>query len=91
VGATQAVFEAGFSAPRWYDFIARHRVTVFYTAPTAIRMLMKAPPPTAQQLVSLRHMCSVGEPLNPAAVLWAERVMGGLSTTPTGRPRRAPS
>ena len=47
VGATQAVFEAGFSAPRWYDFIARHRGTVFYTAPTAIRMLMKAPPPTA--------------------------------------------
>ena len=76
VGATQAVFEAGFSAPRWYEFIARHRVTVFYTAPTAIRMLMKAPPPAAEQLVSLRHMCSVGEPLNPAAVLWAERVMG---------------
>jgi acetyl-CoA synthetase len=51
-------------------------LTVFYTAPTAIRMLMKAPPPAAEQLVSLRHMCSVGEPLNPAAVLWAERVMG---------------
>jgi acetyl-CoA synthetase len=76
VGATQAIFEGGFSAQRWYDFIARHRVTVFYTAPTAIRMLMKAPPPTPEQLTSLRHMCSVGEPLNPAAVLWAERVMG---------------
>jgi acetyl-CoA synthetase len=76
VGATQAIFEAGFSAQRWYEFIARHRVNVFYTAPTAIRMLMKAPPPTPDQLVSLRHMCSVGEPLNPAAVLWGERVMG---------------
>jgi acetyl-CoA synthetase len=76
VGATQAVFEAGFSAQRWYDFIARHRVTVFYTAPTAIRMLMKAPPPTAEQMQSVRHMCSVGEPLNPAAVVWAERAMG---------------
>ncbi len=76
VGATQAIFEAGFSAQRWYEFIARYHVTVFYTAPTAIRMLMKAPPPTPDQLASLRHMCSVGEPLNPAAVLWAERVMG---------------
>jgi acetyl-CoA synthetase len=76
VGATQAVFEAGFSAQRWYEFIARHRVTVFYTAPTAIRMLMKAPPPAAEQMATLRHMCSVGEPLNPAAVLWAERSMG---------------
>jgi acetyl-CoA synthetase len=76
VGATQVIFEAGFSAQRWYEFIARHRVTVFYTAPTAIRMLMKAPSPTPEQLASLRHMCSVGEPLNPAAVLWAERVMG---------------
>jgi acetyl-CoA synthetase len=76
VGATQAVFEGGFSAPRWYDFIARHRVTVFYSAPTAIRMLMKAPPPTAEQLQSVRHMASVGEPLNPAAVLWAEANMG---------------
>jgi acetyl-CoA synthetase len=76
VGATQAIFEVGFSAQRWYEFIARHRVTVFYTAPTAIRMLMKATPPKPEQLVSLRHMCSVGEPLNPAAVLWAERVLG---------------
>jgi acetyl-CoA synthetase len=76
VGATCAVLEAGFSAPRWYDFIARHRVTVFYTAPTAIRMLMKAPPPSPEQLGSLRHLCSVGEPLNPAAVVWAERTLG---------------
>jgi acetyl-CoA synthetase len=76
VGATQVILEAGFSAQRWYEFIARHGVTVFYTAPTAIRMLMKAPAPTPEQLVSVRHMCSVGEPLNPAAVLWAERVMG---------------
>jgi acetyl-CoA synthetase len=76
VGATVAVFEAGFSAQRWYEFIARHRVTVLYTAPTAIRMLMKAPPPTPEQTASLRHLCSVGEPLNAAAVLWAERSLG---------------
>jgi acetyl-CoA synthetase len=76
VGATQAIFEAGFSAQRWYEFIERHHVTVFYTAPTAIRMLMKAPVPMPKQLASLRHMCSVGEPLNPAAVMWAERILG---------------
>jgi acetyl-CoA synthetase len=76
VGATQAVFEGGFSAQRWYEFIARQHVTVFYSAPTAIRMLMKAPAPTAEQMQSVRHMCSVGEPLNPAAVIWAEKNMG---------------
>jgi acetyl-CoA synthetase len=76
VGATQAIFEAGFSAQRWYEFIERHHVTIFYTAPTAIRMLMKAPVPMPKQLASLRHMCSVGEPLNPAAVMWAERILG---------------
>ncbi len=76
VGATVAVFEASFSAQRWYDFMARHRVSVFYTAPTAIRMLMKAPAPAAGSLPSLRHLCSVGEPLNPAAVVWAERTLG---------------
>ena len=77
VGATQAVFEGGFSAQRWYEFIARHRVTVFYTAPTAIRMLMKAGAvPATLDLSSLRHLASVGEPLNPSAVLWAERILG---------------
>jgi acetyl-CoA synthetase len=76
VGATQAVFEGGFSAQRWYDFIARHRVTVFYSAPTAIRMLMKSPSPTPEQMQNVRHMASVGEPLNPAAVIWAEQNMG---------------
>jgi acetyl-CoA synthetase len=77
VGATQAVFEGGFSAKRWYEFIARHRVTVFYTAPTAIRMLMKAGAvPATLDLSSLRHLASVGEPLNPSAVLWAERILG---------------
>ncbi len=76
VGAAQAVLEAGFSAQRWYEFIERHRVSVFYTAPTAIRMLMKAAPPKVEQLASLRHLCSVGEALNAEAVVWSERVLG---------------
>lgn len=77
-GVTQVISEAGFSARRWYDFLDRHDVTVWYTAPTAIRMLMKAGDelPASHSFKALRHMCSVGEPLNPEAVIWANKVFG---------------
>src|SRR5512145_2948526 len=69
-GLTSIVDEADFDAERWYRIIADERVTVWYTAPTAIRMLMKAGTPLARQhdLRSLRFLGSVGEPLNPEGV-----------------------
>ncbi|MBE3072429.1 MAG: acetate--CoA ligase [Acidobacteria bacterium] len=78
LGATQVVVDAGFSSDRWYETIEKHRVTVWYTAPTAIRMLMKDGfnPVRRRDLSSLRHMCSVGEPLNPEAVRWGHEAFG---------------
>ncbi len=77
-GATSFVYEGGFGAGAWYSLIAKHKVTVWYTAPTAIRMLMKAGEDAARNhdLSSLRYACSVGEPLNPEAVVWGEKVIG---------------
>ena len=77
-GATNLVYEGGFGAGRWYDAIERHGVTVWYTAPTAIRMLMKAGTGAARarDLSSLRYVMSVGEPLNPEGVLWGREAFG---------------
>ena len=77
-GVTQVVYEGGFSAKHWYSFLERKKVTVWYTAPTAIRMLMKAGDelPRQYRFDSLRHMCSVGEPLNPEAVVWGKEIFG---------------
>jgi acetyl-CoA synthetase len=77
-GVTQVVLDAGFSSERWYETIEKHRVTVWYTAPTAIRMLMKdgVDPVRRHDHTSLRHMCSVGEPLNPEAVRWGREAFG---------------
>ncbi|MDP2969889.1 MAG: acetate--CoA ligase [Deltaproteobacteria bacterium] len=77
-GATQVVYEGGFSAKHWYSFLERKKVTIWYTAPTAIRMLMKAGNELPRQhgFDSLRHMYSVGEPLNPEAVIWGKEVFG---------------
>jgi len=76
-GVTQVVYEGGFSAKRWYKFLEQWKVTVWYTAPTAIRMLMKAGDDLPRQFNfdSLRYMCSVGEPLNPEAVMWGQKVL----------------
>jgi acetyl-CoA synthetase len=75
-GVTQAVYEGGFSSRNWYRFLERHKVTVWYTAPTAIRMLMKSGEELPRQFRfdSLRYMCSVGEPLNPEAVVWGQKI-----------------
>jgi acetyl-CoA synthetase len=78
LGVTQVVVDAGFSSDRWYETIEKHRVTVWYTAPTAIRMLMKdgLDPVKRHDHSTLRHMCSVGEPLNPEAVRWGREAFG---------------
>jgi acetyl-CoA synthetase len=71
-GLTMIVDEADFDAERWYRIIQEEHVSVWYTAPTAIRMLMKAGTPLARQhdLRSLRFLGSVGEPLHPEGVMW---------------------
>ncbi len=78
LGVTMIVDEAEFDAQRWYKILQDQKVTVWYTAPTAIRMLMKVGNslPTQYDLSQLRFMASVGEPLNPEAVEWGERVLG---------------
>jgi acetyl-CoA synthetase len=78
LGVTQLVLDAGFSAEAWYRLIQKYRVTVWYSAPTAIRSLMKAGDELITQfdLSSLRHLISVGEPLNAEAVVWSARVFG---------------
>ncbi|MBL8258444.1 MAG: acetate--CoA ligase [Candidatus Competibacteraceae bacterium] len=77
-GATLVMDEAEFDARRWYAILERERVNVWYTAPTAVRMLMKAGADAARShdFGALRFMASVGEPLNPEGVLWAQAVFG---------------
>ena len=74
---TIVVDEAEFDVARWYDILARERVQVWYTAPTAIRMLMRAGrPPAGRQFPHLRFLASVGEPLNAECVLWGQQAFG---------------
>ena len=78
VGLTALVDEGEFDAGRWYLTLAEQRVTIWYTAPTAIRMLMRAGAdlPGEYDLSALRFVASVGEPLNPEAVVWGREAMG---------------
>ncbi len=77
-GVTNVVVEAEFDAEAWYGVLEREKVTVWYTAPTAIRMMMKLGAQAVQghDLSALRFMASVGEPLNPEAVLWGQQAFG---------------
>jgi len=84
-GATQVVFEGIPTYPnagRFWDMIARHKVSIFYTAPTAIRSLIKAADgdatvhPAQYDLSSLRILGSVGEPINPEAWMWYYKNIG---------------
>ncbi len=77
-GVTQVVLDAGFGAERWYSFLEKRRVTVWYSAPTAIRLLMKEGLDVVKRhdLSALRHLASVGEPLNPEAVHWSREAFG---------------
>jgi acetyl-CoA synthetase len=78
LGATQAILDEGFTADRWYRFLQDHEVTVWYSAPTAIRSLMRSGTEKVQEfdLSSLRHLASVGEPLNAEAVVWSQEAFG---------------
>jgi len=77
-GVTMIIDQAEFDAERWYRILQDQKVTVWYTAPTAIRMLMKAGAEFAKRfdLSKLRLMASVGEPLNPEAVAWGVEAFG---------------
>ncbi|MBI3145993.1 MAG: acetate--CoA ligase [Pseudogulbenkiania sp.] len=81
-GATQIVFEGVPTYPdasRFWSMIEKHKVTTFYTAPTAIRSLIKlgADLPKQHDLSSLRLLGTVGEPINPEAWMWYYEVVGG--------------
>jgi acetyl-CoA synthetase len=77
-GVTSIIDEGEFDAERWYGLLASQRVNVWYTAPTAIRMMMKvgSEVPRRYDLSALRFIASVGEPLNPEAVLWGPEAFG---------------
>ncbi|MGZ8483356.1 MAG: acetate--CoA ligase [Candidatus Binatia bacterium] len=77
-GITSIIDEADFDAERWYRTIQEQKVTIWYTAPTAVRMMMKAGTASARKydLTSLRFISSVGEPLNPEAVVWGQEAFG---------------
>ena len=85
VGCTEVIFEGVPTFPnagRFWDMIARHKVSIFYTAPTAIRSLIKAADadpaihPDRYDLSSLRLLGSVGEPINPEAWMWYYKTIG---------------
>jgi acetyl-CoA synthetase len=77
-GVTSIVDEGEFDAVRWYGILEEQKVSVWYTAPTAIRMLMKAGAQMARErsYPQLRFVASVGEPLNPEAVWWGLDALG---------------
>ncbi len=76
-GATTVVHEGRFDPEKWYSIIEKYKVTIWYSAPTAIRMLMQAGDIFKKHdLSSLRHLCSVGEPLNPEAIRWGIKSFG---------------
>ncbi|MDE3064707.1 MAG: acetate--CoA ligase [Acidobacteriota bacterium] len=77
-GVTMIVDEGDFDAQRWYDVLEQERVSVWYTAPTALRMLMQAGASMARShdLSHLRFVASVGEPLNPEVIVWGQEALG---------------
>lgn len=77
-GVTSVVDREEFDAERWYSILQDEGVSVWYTAPTAIRMLMRAGADIAKRytFAHLRFVASVGEPLNPEAVWWGKDVLG---------------
>ncbi|MFH5885624.1 acetate--CoA ligase [Halalkalibaculum sp. DA3122] len=77
-GITNIVVEAEFDARLWYSILEEQKVTVWYTAPTAIRRLMRMDIDVRKEydLRALRLILSVGEPLNPEAVRWAQKTLG---------------
>lgn len=78
LGITTYIYGGRFDPEIWYKFLEKHKITVWYSAPTAIRMLMAKGDDLVKKfdLTSLRYLASVGEPLNPEAVIWSEKVFG---------------
>ena len=78
VGATSVIAPGLFDPQRWLDTLAQARVQVWYTTPTALRMLMRVWPDAAKRpsLPELRVVASVGEPLNPEVIEWGRQVLG---------------
>ena len=77
-GVTSIIDEEEFDATRWYSILEEHKVTIWYTAPTAIRRLMRMDIKPLEQynLENLRIILSVGEPLHAEAVIWGEKTFG---------------
>lgn len=78
LGVTQVHYGGVYDAASWMTLLQDQRITVWYTAPTALRMLMREPVEfyTGFDLSALRHISSVGEPLNAEVIVWAQRVLG---------------
>jgi acetyl-CoA synthetase len=78
VGASEVVYDGKFDPAKWYEIMQDYKVTVWYTAPTAIRMLAKAGIDLVKKydLSNLRHLASVGEPLNPEPIRWGLKAFG---------------
>lgn len=77
-GCTLLIDEADFQAQRWYDILQQFKVDIWYTAPTAMRMLMKNGEalPSGYDFSSVRLAASVGEPLNPEVIYWVQKHLG---------------
>lgn len=78
LGVTQLHFGGGYDAQHWFTLLEQEQVTVWYTAPTALRMLLREEEDLYREfsLHRLKHIYSVGEPLNPEVIHWARRVLG---------------
>lgn len=77
LGVTQLQFAGAYDAPAWFDLLEQERVSIWYTAPTALRMLMREDSSlfAGRELSGLRHIFSVGEPLNPEVNHWARQTL----------------
>ena len=77
LGVTQLHYGGGYDAQKWMDLLASEKITVWYSAPTALRMLMREDEEIflGADLSTLRHIFSVGEPLNPEVIHWARRLL----------------
>ena len=78
LGVTQIHYGGGYDAKLWFDLLQKEEVTIWYSAPTALRMLMRedAVLYKVYDLSKLRHIFSVGEPLNPEVITWARTIIG---------------
>lgn len=77
LGITQVHYGGGYDAEQWFKLLEKERITVWYSAPTALRMLMREDESIFRNadLTSLRHIFSVGEPLNPEVIAWSRRIL----------------